>query len=293
VKKQPSAAPATQFRVVVEGLGIQVSTRGAGRPLLLVMGLGGNLGMWEPLEKELVPLGFRTITFDAPGTGASDGWRAPRRMPSVARVVEHLLIALGEQQVDVLGVSLGGAIAQQLAHQAPERVHRLVLAATMPGIGGVPGSPAVLLEMSTPRRYHDPEYFRSVAGALYGGRSRLEGPPSELSVGRFARPPTWSGYLQQLYAIQGWSSMPWLHRLRQPTLVMSGDDDPIVPLLNGRILAWRIPRARLHVVRGGGHLFLLEEPRLSAAHIAGFLHDRPEAAFSHPPPSSETESVDI
>ena len=292
MKKQPPAAPATQSRVVVDGLGIQVSTRGTGRPLLLVMGLGGNLGMWEPLEKELVPLGFRTITFDAPGTGASDRWRAPRRMPSVARLVEHLLAALGEEQVDVLGVSLGGAIAQQLAHQAPERVRRLVLAATMPGIGGVPGSPAVLLEMSTPRRYHDPEYFRSVAGALYGGRSRLAGPPPELSVGRFARPPTWSGYLQQLYAIQGWSSMPWLHRLRQPTLVMSGDDDPIVPLLNGRILAWRIPGARLHVVRGGGHLFLLEEPRSSAAHIAGFLHDQPEVAFYPPPPSSETESVD-
>jgi len=293
VRRQSSSPPAVQSRVVVDGLSLQMSVRGTGRPLLLVMGLGGNLGMWEPLERELEPRGFRTITFDAPGTGASDGWRVPRRMPAVARVVEHLLTALGEQQVDVLGVSLGGAIAQQLAHQAPDRVRRLVLAATMPGIGGVPGSPAVLLEMSTPRRYHDPEYFRSVAGALYGGRSRRGGPPPELLVGRFARPPTWGGYLHQLYAIQGWSSMPWLHRLRQPTLVMSGDDDPIVPLVNGRILAWRIPHARLHVVRGGGHLFLLEEPRTSAAVVADFLQDRPEAASPRPSGTSETESVDI
>ncbi len=288
MKKQPPADRATVSRVVVDGLAIQVSTRGTGRPLLLVMGLGGNLSMWEPLEKELVSWGFRTITFDAPGTGASDRWRAPRRMPSVARLVEHLLTALGEQQVDVLGVSLGGAIAQQLAHQAPDRVRRLVLAATMPGIGGVPGSPAVLLEMSTPRRYHDPAYFRAVAGALYGGRSRLEGPPPELSVGRFAQPPSWSGYLQQLYAIQGWSSMPWLHRLRQPTLVMSGDDDPIVPLLNGRILAWRIPHARLHIVRGGGHLFLLEDASSSAAVLADFLHDRPDPASPPPDPTLRT-----
>ena len=278
--------------MVVDGLGIEVSTRGTGRPVLLIMGLGGNLAMWEPLERELVPRGFRTITYDAPGTGGSDSWRRPRRMPAVARLVEDLLTVLGEQQVDVVGVSLGGAVAQQLAHQAPERVHRMVLAATMPGLGGVPGSPAVLLEMSTPRRYHDPAYFRSVAGTLYGGRSRVGGPPPELAVGRFARPPTWSGYLHQLYAIQGWSSMPWLHRLRQPTMVMSGDDDPIVPLVNGRLLAWRIPDGRLHIVRGGGHLFLLEEPRASAAAIAGFLLDRPEDPSPSPPRRSPTETVD-
>ncbi|MGI8625948.1 MAG: alpha/beta fold hydrolase, partial [Geodermatophilaceae bacterium] len=77
--------------------------------------------------------------------------------------------------------------------------------------------------------------------------------------------------LHQLYAIQGWTSLPWLHRLPQRTLVMAGDDDPIVPLLNARILTWRIPDARLHVVRGGGHLFLLDEPESCAEVIAGFL----------------------
>jgi len=269
-------APLTkaQVRVVhVEGLDIKVSVRGTGRPLLLIMGLGGNLGMWAPLERELVPRGFQTITFDAPGTGESTGWRLPRRMPAIARVVQRLLTALGQGQVDVLGVSLGGAIAQQLARQAPHRVRKLVLAATMPGIGGMPAAPSVLLQMSTPRRYRDPEYFRRVAGDLYGGRSRTAaGSPVHGSAARFASPPSWAGYLQQLYAIQGWSSLPWLHRIRHRTLVMAGDDDPIVPLLNGRILAWRIPRAHLHIVHGGGHLFLLEEPESSAATIAHFLN---------------------
>jgi poly(3-hydroxyalkanoate) depolymerase len=254
----------------VDGLDLHVSTRGDGPPLLLIMGLGGHLGMWAPLERELVKLGVRTIAFDAPGTGRSSGWLLPRRMPSIARVVEHLLTALGEERVDVLGVSLGGAIAQQLAHQAPHRVRRLVLAATMPGVGGVPASPGVLLHMSTPRRYRDPEYFASIAGTLYGGRSRREGPPGS-HLTRFASPPSWNGYLQQLYAIQGWTSMPWLHRLPQPVLVMAGDDDPIVPLVNGRILAWRIPHARLAVVRGGGHLFLLEEAAASARTVVDFL----------------------
>jgi len=267
------ALPPADIRVVhVDGLDIKVSVRGSGQPLLLIMGLGGNLEMWEPLERELVPRGFQTISFDAPGTGGSTGWRLPHRMPAVAGVALRVLTALGLGQVDVLGVSLGGAIAQQLTRQAPHRVRKLVLAATMPGVGGVPASPGVLLKMSTPRRYRDPEYFRSVAGQLYGGRSRLTGgSPVHATAARFASPPSWAGYLHQLYAVQGWSSLPWLHRLRQRTLVMAGDDDPIVPLINGRILAWRIPRAHLHIVHGGGHLFLLEEPASSAATITQFL----------------------
>jgi pimeloyl-ACP methyl ester carboxylesterase len=80
-----------------------------------------------------------------------------------------------------------------------------------------------------------------------------------------------AGYLSQLFAIAGWTSLPWLSRLRQPTLVVAGDDDPIVPLVNGRMLARLIPDARLHVVPGGGHLFLLERPREMAALITEFL----------------------
>jgi pimeloyl-ACP methyl ester carboxylesterase len=86
--------------------------------------------------------------------------------------VERLLDALGYQRVDVLGVSLGGVVAQQLAHQAPERVRRLVLAATGPGLGGVPGNPRALLALATPRRYRQPDYYRRIAGRVYGGAAR-------------------------------------------------------------------------------------------------------------------------
>ncbi len=71
--------------------------------------------------------------------------------------------------------------------------------------------------------------------------------------------------------MSGWTSVPWLHRLQQPTLVLAGDDDPIVPLVNGRILAGRIPCAQLHVLPGGGHLFLLEDPPATAELVADFL----------------------
>jgi pimeloyl-ACP methyl ester carboxylesterase len=79
------------------------------------------------------------------------------------------------------------------------------------------------------------------------------------------------GYAGQLFAISGWTSLPWLGGLRQPTLVLAGDDDPIVPLVNGRILTRCIPNARLHVLRGGGHLFLLEQPARMAAVVADYL----------------------
>jgi poly(3-hydroxyalkanoate) depolymerase len=236
------------------------------------MGLGGNLEMWAPFEDALDGRRVRTIAVDAPGTGGSGRYRLPRRMCGLARTMQGLLDELGEEQVDVLGVSFGGVLAQQLAHQAPDRVRRLVLAATGAGLGGVPGSPRVLLALATPRRYHQPDYFRRIAGTVYGGAARQD-PDATLhgSLARFAHAPSTRGYLAQLYAIAGWSSLPWLWRLSQPTLVIAGDDDPIVPLVNGRMLHRLIPDARLHVVAGGGHLFLLERPAEMAALVTDFV----------------------
>jgi poly(3-hydroxyalkanoate) depolymerase len=261
--------------VTVDGIRLRTSVRGQGPPLLLVTGLGASLELARPFEQELTTLGVQAISFDAPGVGQSTAYRRPRRMRGVASTVEQLLDALDYDRVDVLGVSLGGVIAQQLAHQAPRRVRRLVLAATGPGLGGAPGSPCVLLALATPRRYYQPDYYRRIAGRIYGGQARRD--PDALlhgSPARFVERPSVRGYLGQLYAIAGWTSLPWLHRLRQPTLVLAGDDDPIVPLLNGRILARRIPDARLHVVDGGGHLFLLERPAEMAALVTGFLAER-------------------
>jgi poly(3-hydroxyalkanoate) depolymerase len=236
------------------------------------MGVGGNLDMWQPLEEALDPRTIQTISVDAPGTGGSTGYRVPRRMPGLARTILAVLDALEYEQLDVLGVSFGGVLAQQLAHQAPQRVRRLVLASTGPGLGGVPGSPRTLLRLATPRRYRQPDYFRRIAGDIYGGAARRD--PDALlhgSLARFAQPPSGTGYLAQLYAIAGWTSLPWLSRLRQPTLVVAGDDDPIVPLVNAYLLRRLIPDARLHVVPGGGHLCLLEQPAATAGVISEFL----------------------
>lgn len=256
----------------VDGVRLRVSVRGTGRPLLMLMGIGANLEMWGPFEDALNGKLIQTVTVDAPGAGSSTGYRMPRRMKGLARTMELMIDALGYEQVDVLGVSFGGTLAQQLAHQAPQRVRRLVLAATGAGVGGVPASPRVLLALATPRRYHQPDYFRRIAGDIYGGAARRD-PDATLhgSLARFAKAPSMCGYLGQLYAIAGWSSVPWLAKLPHETLVIAGDDDPIVPVLNGRLLDRLIPHSRLHIVEGGGHLFLLEQPEEMAALVTEFL----------------------
>jgi poly(3-hydroxyalkanoate) depolymerase len=235
--------------------------------LLIFNGIGANIELVEPFLDALP--GPEAIVFDMPGVGGSPAPRLPYRPSTLARLTARLLDQLGHQQVDVLGVSWGGAPAQQFAFQQAARCHRLVLAATSPGHLMVPGRLNVLLKMATPRRYRDPEYMRRIAGDIYGGALRNQ--PEMLR--NHLRHVRWSsdyGYYLQLAAGFGWSSLPWLAFLRQPTLVMAGTDDPIVPVVNGRILAKLIPRSQF-VTIDDGHLFLLTSAKQSAGLIAEFL----------------------
>jgi len=243
---------------------------GVGPPLLLVMGLGGNIEMWEPLVEELRD--FQTIAFDAPGTGESDTPRWPLSMRRLAAITAQLARSLGHPRVDVLGVSYGGAIAQELAHRHPERVRRLVLAATSFGVGSLPGRPGALALLSTPYRYYSRGHLRAVAPRLYGGQiARRPRLLDEHAYSRLGHAPSVRGYLWQLAAIAGWSSLPFLRRLRMPVLVLTGDDDPIIRVTNARVMAALIPRARLRILRGAGHLFLVDQAAESAQLIRDFL----------------------
>ena len=236
-------------------------------PLLLFNGIGANIELVEPFLDALD--GAEAIVFDVPGVGGSPApWR-PYRPWTLARMSARLLDRLGYERVDVLGVSWGGALAQQFAFQQANRCRRLVLAATSPGHLMVPGRLTVLLKMATPRRYKDPDYMQSIAGDIYGGAFR--GSPA--LVRKHLRHVRWSsdyGYYLQLAAGFGWSSLPWLRFLQQPTLVMAGTDDPIVPVANGHILAKLIPDARL-VTIDDGHLFLVTSAEQSARQISDFL----------------------
>ena len=260
----------------IDGSLIRVSVRGEGRPLMMMMGLGGNIEMWGPLERALNEQGVQTITYDAPGTGESPPRMIPRRMPGLARQAAHLLDVLGLPRVDVLGVSFGGAVAQELVLRNPHRVGRVVLAATTCGLGSVPGHPLALALLATPLRYRSPAFFRLTAPFLYGAGVAADDRLLRLQIdARRARPPSLWGYAGQLAAGAGWTSLPWLHHVRAPVLVLTGDADRVVPAFNSRILAARIPDAR--VVRcAGGHLFLLEHPSACAETIVDFLDGREE-----------------
>lgn len=252
-------------QVVVNGVALRVGTHGEGPPLLLINGIGANIEMWEPLASQLP--GRRLLMFDFPGTGASAPLPRPMRMRSLASMLERLLDQLGFASCDVVGYSWGGTLAQQLVHQAPDRIRSLVLAATTPGLGGRSPAPWVVAAMSTPLRYYSPAYLRLVAPVIFGSRVRQN--PTHVRARR-ALPPTMRGYGHQLYALAGWSSRPWLRTVRTPTLVLSGQGDPLVPSSNARILARTIPGARLQELPGG-HLFLLQNPDAAAAAIAAFL----------------------
>jgi poly(3-hydroxyoctanoate) depolymerase len=261
--------------VRVDGQLVRVTVRGEGTPLLLIMGLGGNIEMWEPLERELNARGVQTIAYDASGTGESPTRLVPQRMPGLARQAAHILDTLGHPDAAVLGVSFGGAVAQELTLASPHRVRRLVLASTTCGVGGVPGNPLALSLLATPLRYYSPTFLRLTANMLYGPTTSENGDLLREQIdARRARPPKLWGYIGQLAAAAGWTSLPWLHRLRTPTLVLTGSADPIVPTVNGRILTARIPGAELHVVPGAGHLLLMDRAAECAATIVEFLESR-------------------
>lgn len=251
-------------------LRISVENPGAGRPLLLVNGIGATGDLFHPLRQHMTDR--ETIAFDAPGVGGSPAPLLPLTMRGVAKTVSGLITELGHEQVDVIGLSWGGALVQELAFRHPSQIHRVVLAATMPGWTSIPGRPTALAILMSPARYYSAKYLRRVAPTLYGG-AILDHPQllDEHAQQRLNHPPSQLGYLYQLSAVQRWTSLPWLHRMRQRTLVLAGDDDPIVPLVNGRLLASRIPAGRLHVVEGGGHLFLFVRAEEMAEVISDFL----------------------
>ena len=258
-------------RMQVGGTVLRVARTGDGPPLLLLNGIGAPIEMWGPVVSRFP--GRTLVMFDVPGVGKSPPVFRPMRMSGYARLTVGLLDRLGIDRADVLGYSWGGALAQQLAHQAPDRVGSLVLGATMPGVGGQAPSPWVAALMATPARYYSERYLEFSAPHIFGGPT-FGSPGSSAVDARRALPPTNRGYLGQLYAISGWSSRPWLRAIRSRTLVVAGTNDPLVRPRNARILAAAIPGARLHMV-DGGHLFLLENPASPCRVIESFLSGEP------------------
>lgn len=137
----------------------------------------------------------------------------------------------------------------------------------------VPGHLSVIIKMVSPERYLRPDYMRAVAPSIYGGRIRLD-PSLIVKLLHKVRAPAGIGYYWQALGSVGWTSIHWLACLRQPTFIMAGDDDPLIPLINAQVMARLIPNSTLCVINGGGHLYLLTDAAEAAEMVQQFLAEQ-------------------
>ncbi len=246
------------LRVRALGHDVRVAIRpgtAPGPPLVLCNGIGASLDLLQPFVDKVDPR-IEVLRFDVPGVGGSPAPKVPYNFATLACLLGRVLDELGYDRFDALGISWGGGLAQQLAFQNPRRCRRLVLVSTGTGSLMVPAHPRVLARMLTPRRYRDPEYAQSIAAVLYGGQMRRRPDEVRHVLYEQERLGPSVGYFLQLLAGLGWTSLPVLRLVRQPTLILAGNDDPLIPLVNARIMHTLLPHATLHVY-DDGHLGLL------------------------------------
>lgn len=279
---RPPTGDSVRRLVTVGGLRLNVSVSGrAGEtPLVLLGGIGAPLELWEPFR---LAFGSETVAIDAPGVGGSEKLPWPYSMRKIARVFDSLLDQMGYGVVDVLGFSWGGGVAQHLALIRGQRLRRLVLVSTGYGVGSVPADPSALLHLLTPARYFSQGHFLRVAPSLYGGETRRnpEHLPGQAAV-RSARRPSAVGYLHQVAAAATWMALPLLPFIQSDTLVLTGDDDPIIDVKTAQVMAAVLPHGRIHVVPGAGHMFLVDQAADASAIVTAFLRERPAATRDIP-----------
>ncbi|MEO0031808.1 MAG: hypothetical protein RIS94_1566 [Pseudomonadota bacterium] len=246
------------------GAGAQTGGREARRPLVMLNGIGMNLELLDPVAR-LMP-DRHVISFDMPGIGGSPDPIFPYTIPHIALTLATLLDRLRIESVDLLGISWGGAVAQQFAFQHKARTGKLVLAATSAGGAAmVPGNPAILGPMMDPMEYTVEKTLRRNLAMLYNG-----GGTGRVSLNA-AKPPSPVGWACQMTSFATWSSLPFLPLLDVPVMVMADDEDQLVPPANAQFLHNAIPHSRLEMFSGGGHLFMLSQPDGFVTRLRGFL----------------------
>ena len=261
---------------VSPGFALAYEVRGAGFPLLLINGLGSDRGEWMA---QIPAFGrFRVITFDNRGSGESGTPPGPYTTTEMADDAAALLSFLGVERSHVLGVSLGGMIAQEVALRHPGRVGRLVLVCTTPGGDAtVRPSPEALAAFARARDGDREAELRRTIPFLYTGRFRT-GHPEEIEAfiaRRLAAPSSPEGYAAQLAAAVGHSAGDRLKEIRSPTLVIAGTADRLVPPVNSERIASRIPGARLVLVPGAPHRLFAENAEAFNREVLSFLTTEP------------------
>ncbi|MEM7733627.1 MAG: poly(3-hydroxyalkanoate) depolymerase [Pseudomonadota bacterium] len=241
----------------------------ADRVLLVYNGIGASLDAVVPVASHFKRT--RILIFDVPGVGGSPTPLVPYRFSWLSRMTARLLDALEIGEVDVAGVSWGGAAAQQFAYDNQDRCRSLTLCATSAGMVMIPGNIQTIRKMATPKRYLDPEHMSNIGPDIYGGQLRMNRELLDIHASSLKAGDA-RGYFYQLLCGMGWTSWLWLPQIEIPTLLLMGGDDPLVPVVNGKILMKRLPNAQM-VVMDCGHLFILSKPDETAQRIETFIHD--------------------
>lgn len=252
------------------GANIYWDEQGQGTPLLLIMGLGYPSDMWHRARPELAAH-YRTIALDNRGAGRSDAPPGRYSIALMASDAAAVLDAAGVGRAHIFGVSMGGMIAQEFALQYPKRVRSLILACTHPG--GLHASPPKIgiITALWARATMTPEEAKEVfIPILYDPSTPREYSDEDMAILRNWI-PTPAAFRTQLRAIFWWHSYRRLPQITARTLVIHGDSDRLVPPKNGKLIASRIPGAKLVMIPHAGHIFGTDQPEASRQAVAEFL----------------------
>jgi len=259
-------------RVRTSDIPLRYEEAGRGQPVLLIMGLAGSLEWWGPEIRDALARRFRVIVFDNRGAGLSDRPPGPYSIAQMADDTVGLMDALKIPHAHIVGYSMGGMIAQEVALRHPKRVDRLLLAATSPG--GILSAPPKLRALRVFRQGRDPDQAREVLLTTLFPRAFIESHrewTQKLSQDLARHQTDEASARRQFWAILRWSAWRRLPQIQAPTVVAHGTDDILLPVRNAYILTRRIPRSRLRLFPGGGHGFGLQFPGEVAGEIDSFL----------------------
>ncbi len=264
------------------GVGLAYSVRGDGpETALLIQGLGARAADWGPSLPGALAERFRVVMFDNRGTGSSDKPREAWTLEDMAEDALAVLDAVGAERVHVLGVSMGGMIAQLVALDRADRVDRLVLLSTNAGGPSVVRPGPEVMSVFQPPRGTPPEEIMRHALALIGAPGWAASHPAEVEelVRISVEEPTPKyAFTAQLQALLSSDRSERIRNITCPTLVVHGDVDPLIPVDNGRLLAERIPDAQLEILPGVGHMAMWEAPAKLSQVVVDFLARRPASS---------------
>jgi 3-oxoadipate enol-lactonase len=253
-----------------QGARIYWEEHGTGEPVLMIMGLSYTLDMWYRLRPSLSAR-YRTILFDNRGIGRSDVPNGPYLMRQMADDARAVMDAAEVESAYVMGASMGGMIAQELTLRYPERVRALLLGCSGPGglRSKLPHLNRLQVSKSASAVTRELREW-VVVPMLYADATPKERIAEDIEI-RLRYPPTPAGFFSQFAAIVMWTSYSRLPQISAPTLVIHGDQDRMVPIENGRLLADRIPGAEFHVIPGAGHIITTDRPDVVDAEVLRFL----------------------